>query len=157
MMTYNDFITEIWLTVDNCPKSWRKGQKVFNTIEDLYGDVAREVQFIDGVDCFYDDSEEMINLFIDKCWYRICSANLKKQLIMLILLILLAVIFSTVYAVSAIILCEVFVDNNISVSLWSVLVVLLPIVNTIFVIKYNKKILNYFSIKTFLKEIKNIK
>lgn len=78
MMTYNDFITEIWLTVDNCPKSWRKGQKVFNTIEDLYGDVAREVQFIDGVDCFYDDSEEMINLFIDKCWYRICSANLKK-------------------------------------------------------------------------------
>ncbi len=76
---------------------------------------------------------------------------------MLILLILLAVIFSTVYAVSAIILCEVFVDNNISVSLWSVLVVLLPIVNTIFVIKYNKKILNYFSIKTFLKEIKNIK
>ena len=76
---------------------------------------------------------------------------------MLILLILLAVIFSTVYAVSAIILCEVFVDNDISVSLWSVLVVLLPIVNTIFVIKYNKKILNYFSIKTFLKEIKNIK
>ena len=76
---------------------------------------------------------------------------------MLILLILLAVIFSTVYAVSDIILCEVFVDNDISVSLWSVLVVLLPIVNTIFVIKYNKKILNYFSIKTFLKEIKNIK
>ena len=76
---------------------------------------------------------------------------------MLILLILLAVIFSTVYAVSAIILCEVFVDNDISVSLWSVLVVLLPIVNTIFAIKYNKKILNYFSIKTFLKEIKNIK
>lgn len=76
---------------------------------------------------------------------------------MLILLILLAVIFSTVYAVSAIILCEVFVDNNISVNLWSVLVVLLPIVNTIFVIKYNKKILNYFSIKTFLEEIKNIK
>ena len=76
---------------------------------------------------------------------------------MLILLILLAVIFSTVYVVSAIILCEVFVDNDISVSLWSVLVVLLPIVNTIFVIKYNKKILNYFSIKTFLKEIKNIK
>lgn len=76
---------------------------------------------------------------------------------MLILLILLAVIFSTVYASSAIILCEVFVDNNISVSLWSVLVVLLPIVNTIFVIKYNKKFSDYFSIKTFLKEIKNIK
>ena len=76
---------------------------------------------------------------------------------MLILLILLAVIFSTVYAVSAIILCEVFVDNNISVSLWSLLVVLLPIVNTIFAIKYNKKIFDYFSIKKFLKEIKNLK
>ena len=76
---------------------------------------------------------------------------------MLILLILLAVIFSTVYAVSAIILCEVFVDNNVSVGLWSVLVVLLPIVNTIFVIKYNKKLSDYFSMKKFLKEIKNIK
>lgn len=74
-MTYNDFITEIWLSVANCPKSWRKGQKVFNTIEDLYGNVAREVQFIDGVDCFYDDSEETINLFIDKCWYRMCSVK----------------------------------------------------------------------------------
>ena len=74
-----------------------------------------------------------------------------------ILLLLLTVIFSTVYVASAIILCEVFVDNNVSVSLWSVLVVLLPIVNTIFVIKYNKKILNFFSIKMFLKEIKNLK
>ena len=70
---------------------------------------------------------------------------------MLILLILLAVIFSTVYAVSAIILCEVFVDNDISVSLWSVLVVLLPIVNTILAIKNNKKIFfNFFSIHIFV-------
>ena len=75
-----------------------------------------------------------------------------------ILLLLLIVIFSTVYVASAIIICEIlFADNNISVNLWTVLVVLLPIVNTIFVIKYNKKILNYFSIKKFLKEIKNIK
>ena len=65
-MTYNDFITEIWLAVDNCPKSWRKGQKVFNVIEELYGNVARDVQFIDGVDCFYDDSDETIELFINK-------------------------------------------------------------------------------------------
>ena len=76
---------------------------------------------------------------------------------MLFLLILLIVILAIVYTVSAIILCEVFVDNNISVSLWSVLVVLLPIVNTIFVIKYNKKFSDYFSMKKFLKEIKNIK
>ena len=74
-----------------------------------------------------------------------------------ILLLLLTVIFSTVYVASAIIICEIFIDNNISVNLWPILVMLLPIVNTIFVIKYNKKILNFFSIKIFLKEIKNLK
>ena len=77
-MTYNEFITEIWLNVDNCPKAWRKGQKVFNVIDKLYGNVARDVQFIDGVDCFYDDRNETINLFINKCWNRMCSTNLKK-------------------------------------------------------------------------------
>lgn len=74
-MTYGDFVTEIWLAVDNCPKAWRKGQKVFNVIEELYGNVARDVQFIDGVDCFYDDREETINLFIDKCWIRVFSSE----------------------------------------------------------------------------------
>lgn len=73
------------------------------------------------------------------------------------LLILLIVILAIVYAASAITLCEIFADNNISVNLWSIIVMLLPIVNTIFVIKYNKKILNFFSIKIFLKEIKNLK
>lgn len=76
---------------------------------------------------------------------------------MLILLILLTLILLIVYVVSAITLCEVFDDNNISVSLWALFVVILPIVNTIFAIKYNKKIFDYFSIKKFLKEIKNIK
>ena len=76
---------------------------------------------------------------------------------MLILLILLAVILSTVYVASAIAICGVFVDNNISASLWSVLIILLPIVNTIFAIKYNKKFSDCFSIKKFLEEIKNIK
>ena len=73
------------------------------------------------------------------------------------LLILLIVILAIVYTASAIALFEIFADNNISVNLWLILVMLLPIVNTIFVIKYNKKILNFFSIKIFLKEIKNLK
>ena len=73
------------------------------------------------------------------------------------LLILLIVILSTVYTSSAIALCEIFANNNISVNLWSILVMLLPIVNTIFAIKYNKKFSDYFSIKKFLKEIKNLK
>lgn len=43
------------------PKEWRKGQFVFNRIEQLYG-VARQVQFKDCIDCFYNDSaiEEFI-------------------------------------------------------------------------------------------------
>ena len=51
---------------------------ILDTIEDLYGNVARDVQFIDGVDCFYDDSDETIELFINKCWYRMFSTNFKK-------------------------------------------------------------------------------
>ena len=74
-MKYGDFITQIWKAVGECPKNWRKGQKVFNVIEELYGNVARDVQFIDGVDCFYDDRDETINLFIDKCWIRVFSSE----------------------------------------------------------------------------------
>ena len=74
-MTYEDFITNIWKEVGNCPKNWRKGQKVFNVIEDLYGSIARDVQFIDGVDCFYRDDDETINFFINKCWVRYASSQ----------------------------------------------------------------------------------
>lgn len=42
---------------------YRKGQSVFNYVEETLGHVAREVQFLDHVDCFYDDSE--IDEFID--------------------------------------------------------------------------------------------
>lgn len=71
-MTYEEFITDVWAEVAKCPKSWRKGQSVFNVIDEKYG-VARTVQFEDGVDCFYDDREETINLFIAKCWLRMVS------------------------------------------------------------------------------------
>ena len=67
-MTYNDFITEIWSNVDNCPKSWRKGQKVFNYIDSKYH-VARKVQFEDGIDCFHDDSK--IDQFIIACYNKL--------------------------------------------------------------------------------------
>jgi hypothetical protein len=44
------------------PKNWRKGQFVFNRIDELFK-VARIVQFKDGIDCFYLDSkiDEFIN------------------------------------------------------------------------------------------------
>lgn len=73
-MTYGDFITQIWKEVAKCPKSWRRGQSVFNVIDEQFG-VARDVQFIDGVDCFYRDDDETINLFIDKCWIRYASSQ----------------------------------------------------------------------------------
>ena len=44
-----------------CPE-WRLGQTVFNLIDSAYG-VAREIQFKQGIDCFYDDSK--IDEFID--------------------------------------------------------------------------------------------
>lgn len=44
------------------PPRWRLGQFVFNYIDDIYG-VARHVQFIDRVDCFYNDDN--IDLFIE--------------------------------------------------------------------------------------------
>lgn len=38
------------------PKDWREGQFVFNMVDKLYG-VARTVQFVLGVDCFYNDDK----------------------------------------------------------------------------------------------------
>lgn len=46
----------------------RKGQFVFNYMESTYG-VAREVQFKDKIDCFYNDS--MILAFVIACLRRI--------------------------------------------------------------------------------------
>ena len=54
-MTYEEFITEVWARVYECPPTWRRGQSVFNVIDKFWG-VARDVQFGDGCDCFYDDS-----------------------------------------------------------------------------------------------------
>lgn len=51
------------------PKNWRKGQFVFNRVEELFGEVAREVQFMDHVDCFYDDTK--IDCFLDAVLIRL--------------------------------------------------------------------------------------
>ncbi len=66
-MTYDDFITEMWVRVYQCPPTWRKGQSVFNVIDKYWG-VAREVQ-CDGCDCFYDDTT--ISDFILRSWGKI--------------------------------------------------------------------------------------
>lgn len=65
--------TPEWIkeTIDNYvrPPHIRKGQFVFNIIESYFGNVVREVQFIDGVDCFYDDTQ--IDNFIEKVCIRL--------------------------------------------------------------------------------------
>ena len=48
------------------PKNWRKGQSVFNYIDNVYG-VARTIQFKYGIDCFYNDDniDEFLNKAIE--------------------------------------------------------------------------------------------
>jgi len=58
--------------IENKPKNWRKGQFVFNYIDAIYN-VARDVQFTDNVDCFYND--ELIDDFIEKATERINQNN----------------------------------------------------------------------------------
>ena len=70
-MTFGDFKNEIDNVIINRPKSWRKGQTVFNYIESKYG-VARSVQFNDGVDCFYRDDQ--IEEFLQKAYKRIINS-----------------------------------------------------------------------------------
>lgn len=60
-MTFEELKKEIELALPNKPKNWRYGQFVFNYIDQVYR-VARSVQFIDNIDCFYDD--KMIDKFI---------------------------------------------------------------------------------------------
>ena len=58
--------------VSKCPSNWRKGQSVFNVVDEYYG-VARMVQFIDRVDCFYDNSK--IDEFLSKAYNRLIEIS----------------------------------------------------------------------------------
>jgi hypothetical protein len=58
------------------PKEWRLGQAVFNYIDNKYG-VARHVQFIERIDCFYDD--EQIEPFCIACYRQL--KNYKEETI----------------------------------------------------------------------------
>ena len=53
-MEFKDLKREIEKNISTKPDTWRYGQFVFNYIDEKYGD-ARCVQFIDDIDCFYDD------------------------------------------------------------------------------------------------------
>lgn len=71
MKTFEKFQNEVLGWVNNCkPEEWRYGQAVFNYIDSIYS-VARDVQFLDGVDCYYNDNA--IDQFILLSWKRICG------------------------------------------------------------------------------------
>jgi hypothetical protein len=72
MMTFEEFENEVLTAMNSKPKNWRDGQFVFNYIDKKYG-VARSVQFIDGVDCFYVDSK--IEEFITRSYEYIKNAD----------------------------------------------------------------------------------
>lgn len=72
-MTKEELLKEI--DIENRPSWSRKGQHVFNYMDKVYG-VARSVQFIDGVDCFYNDDE--IDNFLDKCLNRINNGTTRN-------------------------------------------------------------------------------
>lgn len=65
---FNIFKNYILDSIKLCPKEWRKGQSVFNLVDEVFG-VARAVQFEDNVDCFYNDAN--IDEFIEKAFERL--------------------------------------------------------------------------------------
>jgi len=67
-MEYSEFRSDVLKNATDRPKYIRFGQAVFNYIEEKYG-VSRAVQFIDNIDCFYDDSN--VEAFIWAAWLQL--------------------------------------------------------------------------------------
>jgi hypothetical protein len=70
-MKIEELTQEVVTASQTRPDYIRFGQFVFNYIEEHYG-VARQVQFIDGVDCFYRDDK--VFEFLNKSLIRINEA-----------------------------------------------------------------------------------
>lgn len=66
MFTLEEFKEEVLTAMEGRAEWCRKGQFVFNYIDEVYH-VARTVQFKGGIDCFYNDNN--IDAFIE-CAYR---------------------------------------------------------------------------------------
>ena len=72
LFTLEEFKNIVFSEVEKCPKNWRKGQSVFNVIDEMFG-VARYVQFVDKIDCFYDNDK--IDEFIEASWNTYVTAQ----------------------------------------------------------------------------------
>ena len=66
-MEKSEFISQIYKKVGTYPRGLRIGQSIFTAVDELFG-VARDAQFLDNVDCFYDDNK--ISQFSDCAWER---------------------------------------------------------------------------------------
>lgn len=67
-MTFEDFRNDVFEAINKKPSYWRDGQAVFNYIDEVYG-IARQVQFIDNIDCFHND--ENIEAFLVAAYRKI--------------------------------------------------------------------------------------
>ena len=79
-MTYEEFKAKIIARAKEYPPYIRKGQGIFNAVDELTG-VARAVQFEDHIDCYHND--ENIDAFLEASWERVDELlkqikNLKK-------------------------------------------------------------------------------
>lgn len=71
-MTFEELRNEVLKKSESRPKWSRKGQFVFNYMDEQYG-IARYVQFVEGVDCYYDDTQ--IDTFLVKCFEKLNSPD----------------------------------------------------------------------------------
>lgn len=71
-ITFDGLKNEVMIAMENKPKQWRKGQFVFNYIDEVYG-IARHVQFVDNVDCFYldDQIDSFLRCVVDRYNYLV--------------------------------------------------------------------------------------
>ena len=76
VMTYEEFKKEVLDFLKDKPKEWRDGQAIFNYIDEKY-EVARYVQFMEGIDCFYND--HMIEAFIKASYEAVLKKNAIKE------------------------------------------------------------------------------
>jgi hypothetical protein len=71
-MTYEEFKKDVLDFLKDKPKEWRDGQAIFNYINEKYK-VARYVQFMEGIDCFFND--KMIEAFIKASYEAVLKKN----------------------------------------------------------------------------------
>lgn len=67
-MTFEEFKSQIIARAKEYPSYIRKGQGIFNAVDELTG-VARVVQFDDHIDCYHND--ENIDAFLEASWKRV--------------------------------------------------------------------------------------